>query len=94
MAAYIIANIDVTDADLYEDYKRAVPPTLAGFDAEYLARGGDMEILEGDAHPRVVIIRFNTMDAARTWYNSQAYHGPKAIRRQASTGNLLLVDGV
>jgi len=94
MAAYIIANIDVTDGDVYEDYKRQVPSTLAGFDAEYLARGGDMEILEGDAHPRVVIIRFSNMDDARTWYNSQAYQGPKAIRQQASSGRLLLVEGV
>jgi len=93
MAAYIIANIDVTDPDLYEDYKRQVPPTLAGYDAEFLTRGGAMEVLEGEAYPRVVIIRFANVDDAREWYNSAAYQTAKAIRNRASTGNLLLVEG-
>lgn len=95
MAAYVIAQINVTDAETYEDYRALVPATLAAYGGEFMVRGGDQEALEGEApSPRTVILRFADMATARAWHDSPEYAEAKAIRQSASTGTLLLVDGI
>ena len=95
MAAYVIAQINVTDPETYEDYRARVPATLAAYGGDFMVRGGDQEALEGEApSPRTVILRFADMAAARAWHDSPEYAEAKAIRQSASTGTLLLVDGI
>ena len=47
MAAFVIANVTIEDPVRYEDYKRMVPGTLAAFGGRFIARGGQVEVLEG-----------------------------------------------
>ena len=95
MSAYIIVQVEVTDAEVYETYRKQVPSTLEAFDGEFLVRGGNMEILEGDwPMPRCVILRFPNMEKAKAWHASAAYAGPKAIRQTASRANSIVIEGV
>ena len=95
MAAYLIVQVDVTDADTFEEYRKQVPGTLAAYGGEYIVRGGEMEVLEGEwPMPRLVIIRFATMEQARKWYRSPEYEGPHKLREASARANLVLVDGV
>jgi len=95
MAAYVIAQIDVTDPETYEDYKKQVPAIIEKYGGTYLARGGALEVLEGEwAHPRTIILRFDSMEIARAWYADADYQPVKAIRQGASIGNLVLVEGM
>lgn len=95
MAAYIVIQIEITDPETFETYRAQVPATLEPYGGEYIVRGGDMEILEGEwATPRCVILRFPDMDAAKAWHASAEYQGPKALRQAASKGNMIVVDGV
>src|SRR5262249_26380894 len=48
MAAYVIADIEITDAAGYEEYRRRVPETVAQYGGRYMARGGVVETLEGN----------------------------------------------
>ncbi len=94
MAAYIIANVDVQDPEVFETYRAQVPATLAVFDGEYIVRGGEMEALEGDlVAPRMVILKFPDMDKARAWHASVEYEGPKALRQASAKTIMTLVDG-
>lgn len=94
MAGYIIAQIDVRDSDAYDEYKALVPGTIAPYEGEFLVRGGDVEVLEGElVHPRIVVIRFPSVEQARAWYESDVYVKPKAMRQAASRGHLYLVSG-
>lgn len=94
MAAYLIAQIHVTDPEAYDEYRKQVPATLEGHGARFLVRGGALRRLEGDwPHERVVVLEFPSMEAAQAWYDSAAYAGPKALRRGASRGNMILVEG-
>ncbi len=69
MAAYLIVQVEVTDPDTFEEYRKQVPGTLAAYGGEYIVRGGEMEIFEGEwPIPRLVIIRFASMEQARKWY--------------------------
>jgi uncharacterized protein (DUF1330 family) len=95
MAAYVIADVDITDPVAYEDYKRQTPGTIAAYGGEFIVRGGAVEVLEGEWRPnRTVIIKFESIEKAREWYNSPEYQEPKALRQSASKGSLVLVEGV
>ena len=73
MAAYVIADIEVTDPAGYEEYRRLAPPTITAFGGRYLARGGTTETLEGDWSPRrCVILEFPSMENFRAWWASPA----------------------
>ena len=95
MAAYLIVQVDITDPDTFEEYKKQVPGTLAAYGGEYIVRGGEIDVLEGEwPMPRLVIIRFSSMAQARKWYRSPEYEGPHKLREASARANLVLVDGV
>ena len=95
MAAYVLAEIEITNPDGYKEYTTAVPATIAQYGGKFLARGGAVEVLEGDwPQRRRVIIQFESMAAAKRWWDSPEYQKPKAMRRANSNGRLLLLEGV
>src|SRR6185503_4303392 len=68
MPAYLISQIDVHDPVGYEEYRKLVPPSLAKYGAKFIARGGKIDVLEGDWSPRrVVICEFESIGRARQW---------------------------
>ena len=95
MSAYVIANVTVEDPVRYEDYRRLVTATLAKYGGRFIARGGRIEVLEGDWHPsRLVLLEFPSTEAAREWWNSPEYSEAKRIRQATSEGSLLILEGV
>ena len=94
MTAYIIAEVDVTDAEAYKAYAAAVPATIAQYGGRFLVRGGTADVLEGEwPQRRRVILEFPSMDAARAWWDSPEYEKARAMRRAASNGRLILLEG-
>jgi uncharacterized protein (DUF1330 family) len=94
MAAYVIADIEITDAAEYEKYRRRVPATVAQYGGRYVVRGGAVETLEGNWQPRrLVVLEFPSLAAARRWYESPEYREPRAIRQHCSRGHAILVEG-
>ena len=92
---YIVVQVDVQDADKFEDYRKLVPATIAKHGGEYLVRGGKFEKLEGqEPLGRMVMLRFTSYAQAKAWYESDDYAGPKAMRHAASSANAILVEGV
>jgi uncharacterized protein (DUF1330 family) len=95
MAAYIIAEVEVTNSEVFEQYRSQVSGTIEQYGGAYLVRGGAVERAEGDWNPkRLVILRFESMARAKEWYDSEEYRGPKALRHQSANTNLILVEGV
>ena len=94
MAAYVIAEIDVTDAGTYGEYRKGVLATLQKYGGRFLARGGRAETLEA-AGPakRVVVLEFPSYERALEWYRSPEYAPLIRLRQKASRGRLLLVEG-
>ena len=95
MAAYLIARVEVTNPEAYENYKKLAAEAIAKYDGRYLARGGNMETLEGDEESRrVVIVVFPTLEQAKTFYNSPEYAEAKAAREGGAKGQFVIVDGI
>lgn len=96
MAAYVIADVKITDLETYKGYQALSPGAIAAAGGEFLARGGRTEILEGSFDlGRVVVLRFDTMDAARAFYHSALYVAARAARAGATERfNMFIVEGV
>lgn len=93
MAAYIIASYRVTNPEPFQAYPPAATPTLITHGAEILAVDLGTEVIEGEPCPVTVILRFESKEAARTWYNSPEYQSALPLRRDNSEGTLVLVQG-
>ena len=95
MAAYIVIQIEISDPETYDTYRAQVPPILEQYGGEFLVRGGDREVLEGEwPWPRVVILKFPDREAAKAWHASAEYQGPKALRQASANANMIIVEGV
>ncbi len=95
LPSYLVTNVDVRDAQRYEDYRRQVPPTIMQHGASYLCRGGRFEVMEGEGlYDRIIITKFPSWDHCRTWYHSKDYGPVKSIRQAASRGNMFMTEGL
>jgi uncharacterized protein (DUF1330 family) len=94
MPAYVIVETDVTDPEQYEQYKAAASGAVTAAGGRYLARGGELAVLEGDWQPpRLVILEFEDLAAARRWYDSERYRAARQLRQGAAHLRMVAVQG-
>jgi uncharacterized protein (DUF1330 family) len=94
MAAYVIAEIEVTDPATYEDYRKQVPAVVTKYGGKFIVRGGKIESMEGGWSPkRIVVVEFASLDQALKWYRSSDYAPLIKLRQKASRGKLIIVEG-
>jgi len=94
-AGYVIAQLKVTNPENYKGYVEKVPDIVKKYGGEYLARGGEHQVVEGeDNFPRIVIIKFPSYEKALEWYHSDEYKPVKDIRLANSEGSNIIVKGI
>jgi len=94
MTAYVIGEIEVTDPATYEEYRRQVMAVVTKYGGKFLVRGGRVETLEGGWAPRrFVALEFPSMEQAQRWYRSPEYAPLIELRKRASRGKLIIVEG-
>jgi uncharacterized protein (DUF1330 family) len=94
MAAYVIGEIEVTDPALYEEYRKQVMAVVTKYGGKFIVRGGKVETLEGGWAPkRFVALEFPSMEQAQKWYRSPEYAPLIELRKRASRGKLIIVEG-
>jgi uncharacterized protein (DUF1330 family) len=95
MAAFVVVQEKVDDEETFNQYKSKVPATIEAFGGRFLARGGNLKVVEGELmYPRLVIIEFPTREAVDAWYNSPQYQEILPLRLASSKGIFAVVDGV
>ena len=95
MPAYVVFDVEIRDADRYQDFMRQVKPALEAAGARYLARGGAHTVHEGDWSPRrIVILEFPSIAVWEGFYTGPVYQGLKAIRDECSSARLVSVEGL
>ena len=95
MAAYVIVEIHVTDPVKFEEYKKLAQGSIGSFGGKYVARGGRMEMLEGDEiYERIVILEFPTLERAREWWASEQYRKAKELRQSSAETRMIAVESV
>jgi uncharacterized protein (DUF1330 family) len=94
MAAYLIVDLDVHDWDGFQEYREGVGVFIAKHGGEYLVRGGEFEVIEGDWQPnRLVLFRFPNRQAIRNFFADPGYAGLKDIRFKTAKTIAVAVDG-
>ena len=94
MPAYVIAEVEVTDPAIFQQYAVKVPETLVPFNGRFLVRGGQAQAFEGEAPKRIVVIVFDSEEKARGWYGSPAYDAIKPLRQRSAKTRVLIAQGV
>ncbi|MDB6453522.1 DUF1330 domain-containing protein [Falsirhodobacter sp. 20TX0035] len=92
MSALWITHVEVTDPDSYALYAKAAGPAIAAHGGVFLHRSGPYVQLEGRERKRNVVVRFPSIDAAVTCYNSDEYQAALAYARNASVRDLVVVE--
>lgn len=92
--AYLIANVDVTDPEQYEQYKVLSSAAMKAHGAEVCVRGGAVEVLEGDWAPqRLVMLKFPSVAAAKAFHQSPEYAKARKAREGAAVMRMIVVMG-
>ena len=87
MAAFFIAQYVVNDPDLYREYQAGAGPTLAAAGGELVAFDVAAETMEGTPPgPQTVIIKFESTEQAKAWYESEDYQAVVGKRLAATEG--------
>lgn len=96
MAAYLIVDTLLDNPELYEDYKRQARPLVEQYGGEYLARGGDMTVREGDlwTPSRLVVIRFPDAATANRCLDSAEYQEIFKISKRSARRTVVIVEGL
>ncbi len=92
--AYVVAEVEVTDAPAFQSYAAKVPATLTPYNGRYIVRG-KAEGKEGDP-PRgnIVILAFDSMADATKWYSTPPYKDLIPEREKAAKSRVYIVEGL
>ena len=94
MAAYLIIDLEVHDPEGFQKYREGVGAFIAKHGGEYLVRGGEFEVIEGDWQPhRLVLFRFPNRQAIRNFFADPDYARLKDIRLKSAKTVAVAVDG-
>ena len=91
---YVVANIRIRDQDKFQQFSGMAGPAIKKFGGKVLARGPGAERLEGDITGTVMMIEFESKEAANTFYHSDEYQAAKAIREECSDTDFMIIEGV
>ena len=94
MAAYLIADVTVTDDSWVPEYAAQVHQIAARHGGRYLSRSGNIDTLEGNplGSTLVALIEFPSKEAARAFADDPDYARFAAARKAGSVSNFHLID--
>ena len=94
MTGYVIFNIKITNPDNYKEYIEKVKPIAEKFGAEYIVRGGEFELIEGNwEHPRTIVIKFPSYEKALECHNSSEYKSGWDLAKKTTTRHMQVIEG-
>jgi len=92
MSAYVVSSYEVVNRDQWLAYPSPAIASIQAHGGEMLAADINSEALEGSAPSVTVIVKFADKAAARSWYESADYQAVAPVRRDNTTGTLVLLD--
>jgi len=90
---YLVANIRVTDAEKFQAFAGMAAPAIKKYGGKVLARGPLADRHEGKLTGTVMMIEFESKQAAETFYFSDEYQAAKAVRETCSDTDLMIIEG-
>jgi uncharacterized protein (DUF1330 family) len=95
VTVYALAQIAVHDRPRYERYVAGFLPVLAQYGGRLLAADEAPRVVEGSwDYQKVILMSFDDAASFQRWADSPEYQAISTDRVAATTGVVLLVDGV
>ena len=95
MAAYFIAQYVVNDPKLYREYQAGAAPTIQASGGEVVVFDVAGETIEGTPPgPQTVILKFESTEAAKAWYQSPGYQAVVGKRLAATKGFAIIAQSM
>ncbi|MHC9295663.1 DUF1330 domain-containing protein [Mycobacterium sp. LTG2003] len=89
---YVIITEDIKDPAGMGEYAKLAQQAMAG--ATIVAVDQKPEVVEGTWHgTQTVVLEFESVDAAREWYYSDAYQKAAKVRQSAADCNGVILSG-
>jgi len=91
---YWIVHVNITNPERYKDYVAANAAPLKAYGARFIVRNGESQVLGSRlGGRRHVVIEFDSYAAAKACHDSPAYQAAAKIRDEASTADLVIIEG-
>ena len=91
---YIIFTEEIHDQEALEAYAAAAVPSVMAAGGTALIAGPTAETVEGQWHGDItVVLEFDTLEAAKAWYDSDVYQAVAPGRHSAATSNVAIFEG-
>jgi len=94
VTAYVIGEVNIINPAGMKGYGAIVASAVKQYGGRYLVRGATPEVLEGGPAHDILIIEFETVEAAKRWFQSPEYTAAKAVRQGSSNLRLIVVDSL
>ena len=95
MKWYLFGTVVVTDPERFAEYLEKVPAIIAQYGGRYIVRGGAVYPLEGDLGVRrMIMIEFESRQAAQRFYDSGDYAPLKKLRMETAQSHVMFVDAI
>ena len=91
---YLVANIRIEDQEKFQKFSGMAGPAIQKYGGKVLARGPVADRLEGDISGIVMMIEFESKEAAHKFYDSDEYQAAKAVREDCADTDLMIAEGV
>ncbi len=91
--AYLVAEVEVTDATTYQAYSKAVNPIIAKHGGKFIVRGGKTLSVAGEPPKRVAIATFESMDQGAAFEADPDYKALIPMRDKSSKYRAYIVEG-
>ena len=91
---YLVAHIRVHDREGFEKFKEMSGPVISEYGGKVLVRNPSPDVREGSDSGLAIVIEFESIEAARKFYESDKYTEARAVRELAADTELILVEGM
>jgi uncharacterized protein (DUF1330 family) len=92
--AYVVTEIEVINQEAQNAYLPKVGEVIKSTGGTYLARGGKIVALEGEAPKRVTIVVYDSLEKAQASRNSPAWTALSAERSKAIKTKSYVTEGL
>jgi uncharacterized protein (DUF1330 family) len=92
--AYVVTEIEVINQEAQSAYLPKVGEVIKSTGGKYLARGGKIVALEGEAPKRVTIVVYDSLEKAQASRNSPAWTALNAERSKAIKARSYVTEGL
>ena len=94
MAAYLIADVKITDDSWVPGYAAVVHDIAAKHGGKYLSRSANIKTIEGEAldNTLIALIQFPSLEALQAFVDDPEYAPHAEARQKGSVSNFYAID--